>query len=174
MPIHRLFFVFLPVLLAACARLASPPQLPATALPAPIRPLPESLPPATSSPAPAQPEAESATRGEPGPETPAPTTSSAVLALLSEAGADLDSGNLDNAAGTLERAIRIQPYHPLLWQQLAEVRLKQGQPGLAGELARKSNRYANGDEALMRRNLAIIAEARRRTGNTGGAAPAEQ
>jgi cytochrome c-type biogenesis protein CcmH/NrfG len=87
-----------------------------------------------------------------------------VLALLDEARADAAGGNLDNAADSLERAIRIQPYHPLLWQQLAEIRLRQGQPGLAEELARKSSRHAGGNEEILRKNQAIIGEARRLLG----------
>jgi len=40
--------------------------------------------------------------------------SPAVLALLSEAEINFKSGQLENAASTLERAIRLQPRNPLL------------------------------------------------------------
>lgn len=104
---------------------------------------------------------------------PTPAPPPAVLALLQEASADLAGGNLDNAAAALERAIRIQPRSGLLWQKLAEVRLRQQQPGLAEDLAKKSNVLGKGDAALVRKNWAIIADARRKQGDVAGAAEAE-
>ncbi len=98
----------------------------------------------------------------------------AVLALLSEARANVSSGDLDNAAASLERAIRIQPRNPRLWHELAEVRLKQRQPGLAEDLAKKSNVHAKGDSALIRANWSIVAEARRLTGDPEGEAEARR
>ena len=107
------------------------------------------------------------------PPPPAPSTSPALLALMQEAEAESASGNLDNAAANLERAIRIQPRNAELWQKLAEVRLKQHQPGLAEDLAKKSNVLAKGNAALVRKNWAIIAEARRKKGDAEGAAEAD-
>jgi predicted Zn-dependent protease len=80
---------------------------------------------------------------------------------------------LDGAAAVLERGIRIQPGNPLLWQRLARVRLEQGQPQLAEELAKKSNVFAAGNVVLVRENWALIAEARRRKGDEEGAKDAE-
>jgi predicted Zn-dependent protease len=97
----------------------------------------------------------------------------AIIALQSEAEASLESGDLDNAAAALERAIRIQPRNPELWHDLAEVRLKQEQPGLAEDLAKKSNLHAKGNVELIRANWAIIAEARRLKGDLEGAEDAE-
>lgn len=105
--------------------------------------------------------------------TPAATASPALLALMQEAEAESASGNLDNAAAALERAIRIQPSNAVLWQKLAEVRLQQHQPGLAEELAKKSNSLAKGNAALKRKNWAIIADARRKKGDAEGAADAD-
>lgn len=96
-------------------------------------------------------------------------TPPAVLALMDEAGQSLQSGDLDNAATALERAIRIQPKNPKLWHDLAEVRLRQQQPGLAEDLAKKSNLHAQGDNALISANWSLIAEARRLRGDTVGA-----
>jgi tetratricopeptide (TPR) repeat protein len=98
----------------------------------------------------------------------------AVVALRNEAEASLESGDLDNAAVTLERAIRIQPRNPDLWHDLAQVRLRQQQPGLAEDLAKKSNLHAKGNYSLIRANWAIIAEARRLKGDTEGAADAQE
>ncbi|SMF95524.1 Tetratricopeptide repeat-containing protein [Methylomagnum ishizawai] len=97
------------------------------------------------------------------------STPPAVLALMDEAGQDLQSGDLDNAATALERAIRIQPKNPKLWHDLAEVRLRQQQPGLAEDLAKKSNLHAQGDDTLIRANWSLIAEARRLLGDAAGA-----
>jgi tetratricopeptide (TPR) repeat protein len=103
----------------------------------------------------------------------APTEPPAVLALLQEADASSASGRLDNAAATLERAIRIQPRNALLWQKLAEVRLQQHQPGLAEDLAKKSNIYAKDNKALLGKNWSIIAHARREKGDVQGSSEAE-
>jgi len=97
----------------------------------------------------------------------------AVLTLVREAEASRSGGQLDNAAATLERAIRIQPRNSALWQQLASVRLQQLQPGLAEDLAKKSNVLAQGNRALIQKNWAIIAEARRQRGDAQGAAEAD-
>lgn len=103
----------------------------------------------------------------------APASPPAVLALMQEAEASRNAGQLDNAAATLERAIRIQPRNPLLWHQLANLRLQQHQPGMAEDLAKKSNVLGKGDRALSQKNWALIAEARRQKGDVEGAAEAD-
>jgi hypothetical protein len=105
-------------------------------------------------------------------ETPAAQTP-AVAALLRDAEADRVSGNLDRAAATAERAIRIQPRNPLVWQQLAQIRLQQHQSAAAEGMAKKSNVLGAGNHVLVQRNWSIIAEARRQRGDTQGAADAE-
>ncbi len=102
-----------------------------------------------------------------------PAESPAVLALVQEADDNSASGQLENAAATLERAIRIQPRNALLWQKLAEVRLKQNQPGLAEDLAKKSNVMAKDNKTLVGKNWTIIAEARRQKGDVEGAVEAD-
>ncbi len=97
----------------------------------------------------------------------------AVLALLKEADASSASGRLDNAAATLERAIRIQPRNALLWHKLGEVRLQQHQPGLAEDLAKKSTILAKDNKSLVRKNWSIIANARRQKGDAAGATEAD-
>jgi predicted Zn-dependent protease len=92
---------------------------------------------------------------------------------MREAEVNRTGGQLDNAAATLERAIRIQPRNCTLWHELARVRLQQHQPGLAEDLAKKSNVLAQGNRALIQKNWAIIAEARRQRGDAQGAAEAE-
>lgn len=106
-------------------------------------------------------------------EAPSKPASPAIAALVREAEAHRAGGQFDHAAATLERAIRIQPRNAELWQQLAAVRLQQGQPGLAEDLAKKSNTLAQGNRTLILKNWALIAEARRLKGDVQGAADAE-
>ena len=82
--------------------------------------------------------------------------------LLRRAADQRAAGQLVAAAGSLERALRIEPRNPVLWNQLAHVRLEQKQYHLASGLAAKSNALAvSEDLALRQDNQAIIAKARR-------------
>ena len=140
----------------------------------------ESAPVVYESTAPSEAPAQGGSAVAPVPKTVAPASPAAaasdppaVLALVQEADASTASGRLDNAAATLERGIRIQPRNGLLWQKLAEVRLKQNQPGLAEDLAKKSNVLAKENKSLTRKNWSIIAEARRLKGDVPGASEAD-
>lgn len=108
------------------------------------------------------------------PETGRSRGSPAVLALLSDAGRQARSGSLDGAAAALERAVRIDPHNATIWSRIAEVRLQQGQPQQAENLAKKSNTLAGRDPRLQARNWHIIAQARRQSGDGTGAEAAEQ
>jgi Tfp pilus assembly protein PilF len=79
---------------------------------------------------------------------------------MDSARADMEAGRLSNAAASLERALRIEPRNPRLWQELARVRLKQGQYAQAESLALRSNSWAGTDQSLREENSRIIAEAR--------------
>jgi hypothetical protein len=96
----------------------------------------------------------------------------AVLALESDIEGNLKSASYADAAASLERAIRIQPKNPELWHVLAEVRLKQNQPGLAEDLAKKSNLLAKNNAELIHSNWNIIAESLRLKGDAAGATEA--
>lgn len=91
------------------------------------------------------------------------TEGSAVDTLLASAQREQSSGNLSQAAATLERALRIEPRNARLWHALAKVRLAQGQPGLAEALARKSSTLAGTDTQLRQQNNTLISEAQRQT-----------
>ena len=83
----------------------------------------------------------------------------AVQVLQRRAADQQAAGQLVAAAGSLERALRIEPRSPVLWNQLAHVRLAQKQYSLAAALAAKSSAYtASEDVALQRDNQAIIAK----------------
>ncbi len=94
------------------------------------------------------------------PARPAPPANDTVLALLSDARVQADSGNLAAAAANLERAIRIEPRNAQLWNRLAHVRLKQKKYALAASLAAKSSTLAAGNRVLLSDNRAIIEQTR--------------
>src|SRR5262245_46237132 len=103
--------------------------------------------------------------GEPGapPAAPPPNAKQetiAVAGLMESARSDVAAGRLANAAASLERALRIEPRNPRLWQELARVRLKQGQFAQAESMAMRSNTWAASDAALRAENDRIIEQAR--------------
>lgn len=107
---------------------------------------------------------------------PAPTPVSenpAVLALLEQARADAAQNKLQSAAGTVERALRIEPRNPWLWQELARLHLAQGDPAQAESLAARSNTWAGSDRTLRAANWRLISEARAARGDAAGAQAAE-
>lgn len=87
----------------------------------------------------------------------------AASALLESAAQDLHAGRLDQAAATLERALRIEPRNPAILHYLGQTRLQQGQYQQAESLAAKSNTLAGRDPDLSERNAWLIAEARQAT-----------
>jgi hypothetical protein len=101
---------------------------------------------------------------------PAPVPANAAIAsLVTSARSDMAAGRLTNAAASLERALRIEPRNPRLWQDLARVRLKQGDYVQAESVAARSNSWAGGDGRLRAENWRLIAEAREARGDTAGA-----
>lgn len=98
----------------------------------------------------------------------------AVVALLQQAEQQANAGELESAAASLERAMRIDPRNAVLWYHLATVRLSQGEASQAEQLASKSNSLAPGNHAQQSRNWLLIAQARRQLNNVSGAAAAER
>jgi Tfp pilus assembly protein PilF len=105
----------------------------------------------------------------PAPEPAARTENLAIAGLLEGARADAAGGRLANAAASLERALRIEPRNPRLWQELARVRLKQGDHAQAESTAARSNSFAGGDSVLRAENWRLIAQARDARGDAEGA-----
>ncbi|MFA7386284.1 MAG: tetratricopeptide repeat protein [Thiohalobacteraceae bacterium] len=103
-----------------------------------------------------------------------PPENSAVIALMERADRQYQTRDLDAAAASLERALRIEPRNALLWHRLAAVRLDLGQQDQAIQLANKSNSLAGGDRGLQARNWQLIANARRAKGDLAGAQAADQ
>ena len=103
------------------------------------------------------------------PAPPAAIENPAIASLMDGARADVAAGRLVNAAASLERALRIEPRNPRLWQELARVRLKQGEYAQAESTAARSNSWAGGDSSLRAENWRIIAQAREARGDDAGA-----
>lgn len=123
-------------------------------------------------------------RGEPGVDSDAPPpvvyqqkppgSGGAVIALLGQADRYHASGDSGNEAATIERALRIEPRNARLWSRLAAVRLQQGRPQQAEQLALKSNALAADAPALQAANWRLVARARWSMNDADGARQAEQ
>lgn len=100
-------------------------------------------------------------------------SSPAVLALQDRADQQYAARDLDAAASSLERALRIEPRNPRLWHRLAAIRLDQGKLDQAIQMAAKSNSLAGYDRGLQARNWRLIANARYAKGDAEGAHAAE-
>jgi predicted negative regulator of RcsB-dependent stress response len=93
----------------------------------------------------------------------------AVVALLDQAQAESDAGKHEAAGASLERALRIEPRNPWVWQELAQVRLAEGQYDKAISLARKSNSFAGKKHRVQAENWQVIGKARVAQGDSAGA-----
>jgi len=140
--------------------------LASTALPpqeTPLEPTPtepatiEALEPSSSSPPPPPPAPE-LTPFEP--IEPTVQLSPVVGALVSAANQNTKAGDLDSAAGAIERAIRIEPRNATLFYKLALLRLQQSKPRLAEDLAKKSALLASTDNTLKKHCWLLITHAR--------------
>jgi Tfp pilus assembly protein PilF len=105
----------------------------------------------------------------PVPAPPALFENVAVASLVDGARTDAAAGRLVHAAASLERALRIEPRNPRLWQELARVRLKQGDYAQAESVAARSNSWAGADTRLRAENWRLIAQAREARGDATGA-----
>ena len=98
----------------------------------------------------------------------------AVVALLGQADRYRSSGDSNNEAATVERALRIEPGNARLWSRLSAIRLEQGRPQQTEQLALKSNALAKGDQRLQATNWRLIARARWALNDSDGARRAER
>ena len=145
----RVLLVLL-VFIAGCETLPPSPQPQPEAPPAPP---PQEVPPPVVAPAP----------------PPASREHVAVAGLIETARADAAAGKLSTAAASIERALRIEPRNPRLWQELARVRHKQGEYAQVEATAARSNSWAGSDGGLRAENWRLIAQAREARGDASGA-----
>lgn len=97
----------------------------------------------------------------------------AVLMLVEQARAEAENNKLQSAVATVERAQRIEPRNPRLWQELARLHLALGDHAQTESLAARSNTWAGSDRALQVANWRLIGAARTALGDVAGAQAAE-
>src|SRR3954462_8566701 len=97
------------------------------------------------------------------------TESIAVASMVQNARAEAAAGRLTNAAASSERALRIEPRNPRLWNELARVRLQQRDYAQTESLAARSNSFVGSDSALRVNNWQLIAQSREARGDSAGA-----
>jgi len=100
-------------------------------------------------------------------------TNAAATSLVSIADAKIKGGQYDQAAASLERALRHDAKNADIWSKLAEVRLLQQDYSQAESTALKSNALSNGNRPLMSKNWRLISKTRRLRGDAQGADEAE-
>lgn len=103
-----------------------------------------------------------------------PQPARAVQVLMRRADDQRRQGDLPAAVTSLERALRIEPRNPGLWNRLAHLRSLQGLHDKVEQFAAKSNALAGADEVLRADNWSLIAGARSARGDQAGAARALQ
>jgi hypothetical protein len=100
--------------------------------------------------------------------------SAAVSALVLAANQDSQTGKMDSAVATMERAIRLEPRNPTLLYKLAVLRLQQSKPAQAEDLAKKAALLASKDIQLKKHSWLLIARAREMQHDSSGAQEARQ
>jgi len=103
-----------------------------------------------------------------------PQPARAVQVLMRRAEDQRQAGDPAAAAASLERALRIEPRNPRLWNRLAHVRLQQQEFARVEQFAAKSNALAGNDEILRADNWQLIADARAARGDRRGAEEARR
>jgi tetratricopeptide (TPR) repeat protein len=125
------------------------------------------MPPTHTAPRPAGTPGSTAEEGavsapEPARTGPASGAASASATLLEQSRAERAAGSYAEAAASIERALRIEPDNAWLWLELGEVRLAAGDPGQAGELARRALSLADGNRSLVDSAERLLARAQTR------------
>jgi tetratricopeptide (TPR) repeat protein len=147
---------------------------------------PESQSPAGPGPAPATPSQQpGSAQPQPAPlppgvtETPRPPPkqfrlSPATGALVTQARKQANSGAYEPAAATIERALRIEPENPLLWIELGQIRLGEGNASQANSMGHKALALATGDAQAQASSWHLIADSLRALQRNPEAAEADQ
>jgi tetratricopeptide (TPR) repeat protein len=159
-------------LLSACSLFRSNPSEP----PAATGPGPSTAPP-TAQPGTAQPEPGTPTPAVPEPPRPPPKQfklGPATAALVAQARKQETGGNYEPAAATIERALRIEPENPLLWIELGQIRLSEGNAAQADGMGHKALALATGDAQAQSSAWRLIADSLRARQRNQEAADADR
>lgn len=100
----------------------------------------------------------------PEPRSELPAVAPAAGPLLTNARLALGRNNPRGAEAYLERAIRIDPRHPVLWHTLAQAKYDQGEYAQTIQLCLRSNALLQQTASLRRDNFQLMARAYRRLG----------
>lgn len=92
-----------------------------------------------------------------------------VISLVKTARAALRTGRTDQAGSSLERALRIEPRNPWVWQALSALHIVTQQAEQAESEAKKSMSLGKRNPYLDIENWRLIAEARKLRGDKAGA-----
>lgn len=140
----------------------APPRVPAPGAPPEL--------PTEREPQPPEPEIE--------PPAPVPRTreyqlGTASRALVAQAQTQAAAGNYAVAAGSIERALRIEPSNPLLWIELGRIRQAEANYAQAESMGRKALSLATGDARAQAAAWRLVAESLRARGRVQQAREAE-
>lgn len=139
-----------------------PPEVPAESPPAPAETRPGSPPTTIEDPEPL-----------PDPVSREPVLGAASRALVEQSRVQVASKNYAVAAGSIERALRIEPGNPLLWIELAKVRQAEGNYVQAENMARKAVSMSVQAPSTQAAAWQLIAQTYRARGNNLKARQAE-
>jgi tetratricopeptide (TPR) repeat protein len=173
MRFHSLFSLLATAsLLSACSLFHSsqPESGPSTG------PGPSTAPP-NAQPGTAQPQPGVPTPGVPEPPRPPPKQfklGPATAALVAQAHKQATGGAYEPAAATIERALRIEPENPLLWIELGQIRLSEGNAAQADGMGHKALALATGDVTAQSSAWRLIADSLRARQRNQEAAEAER
>src|ERR1700734_2595055 len=112
----------------------------------------------------AQPEPGTPTPAVPEPPRPPPKQfkpGPATASLVAQAHKQASGGNYEPAAATIERALRIEPENPLLWVELGQIRLSEGNAAQADGMGHKALALATGDVQAQASAWRLIADSLR-------------
>lgn len=109
-----------------------------------------------------------------GPRTLGEASGPAALQLAEQARSQHAAGDLNAAAGSIERALRIEPQNAFLWLTLAELRREQGAPNDAKAMAQRAIARAPGNPWVAAPAWRMVQQAELSAGNTDAARDAGQ
>lgn len=104
-----------------------------------------------------------------GPRTLAEASGPAALQLAQQARQEHQAGDLNAAAGAIERALRIEPQNAFLWLALAELRREQGAPNDAKAMAQRAMSRAPGNPWVAAPAWRVVQQAEQTLGNAAAA-----
>jgi tetratricopeptide (TPR) repeat protein len=103
------------------------------------------------------------------PEVAVTEQSPATVALLNTANYQTSNGSLRAAQSSLERALRISPKDPEVYQSLGEVHRRLGEYVQAEQMTLKGIALASGQSSKLRRLWSALAKIRSESGDAAGA-----